>query len=163
MSAWALNHMVRAPILHPSHYAFQYSAVFVCIQPAYYRHCYVHLRYTMARRVSVSHACVSSPYMCRSRAYAFLESAGTARVAVTRVAPEGGSLDHPLRVHYRTEDGDAVAGLDYEVGPDWAKGWGRTGLWGGAGGRAGGRAGRRMGGHGNGYKCKVARSFRYAG
>ncbi|PNW76872.1 hypothetical protein CHLRE_11g479600v5 [Chlamydomonas reinhardtii] len=53
--------------------------------------------------------------MFRSRAYAFLESAGTARVAVTRVAPEGGSLDHPLRVHYRTEDGDAVAGLDYEA------------------------------------------------
>ncbi|KAG2427143.1 hypothetical protein HXX76_012653 [Chlamydomonas incerta] len=53
--------------------------------------------------------------MFRSRAYAFLESAGTVRVAVTRVAPEGGSLDHPLRVHYKTEDGDAVAGLDYEA------------------------------------------------
>ncbi|KAG2433581.1 hypothetical protein HYH02_012513 [Chlamydomonas schloesseri] len=53
--------------------------------------------------------------MFRSQAYAFLESAGVVRVAVTRVPPEGGNLDHPLRVHYKTEDGDAVAGLDYEA------------------------------------------------
>ncbi|GFR52684.1 hypothetical protein Agub_g15310 [Astrephomene gubernaculifera] len=51
--------------------------------------------------------------MFRSHAYSFLESAGVAKVAVTRVPPEGGSLDNPLRVFFRTEDGDAVAGLDY--------------------------------------------------
>ncbi|KAG2493903.1 hypothetical protein HYH03_007840 [Edaphochlamys debaryana] len=53
--------------------------------------------------------------MFRSHAYSFLESAGVAKIAVVRLPPEGGSLTKPLRVSYCTEDGDAVAGLDYEA------------------------------------------------
>lgn len=53
--------------------------------------------------------------MFRSAAYSFLESAGVVRVAVVRLPPAGGRLSGPLRVQYRTEDGDAVAGLDYEA------------------------------------------------
>lgn len=53
--------------------------------------------------------------MFRSSAYSCLESTGVAKIAVVRVPARGGTLDKPLRVHYRTEDGDAVAGLDYEA------------------------------------------------
>ncbi|KXZ45034.1 hypothetical protein GPECTOR_59g642 [Gonium pectorale] len=53
--------------------------------------------------------------MFRSKAYSFLESAGVARLAVIRCPAEGADLGAPLRVAYRTQDGDAVAGLDYEA------------------------------------------------
>ena len=53
--------------------------------------------------------------MFRSTAYSFLESAGMAKVAVVRVAPAGIKTAGSLSVHWRTEDGDAVAGLDYEA------------------------------------------------
>lgn len=36
-------------------------------------------------------------------------------MAVVRLPPTGGRLSGALRVQYRTEDGDAVAGLDYEA------------------------------------------------
>ena len=52
---------------------------------------------------------------CRSAAYSVLESTGVAKVAVMRTPAAGGTLDKPLRVYYKTEDGDAIAGLDYVV------------------------------------------------
>lgn len=51
--------------------------------------------------------------MFRSTAYSCLESAGVVRVAVMRLPPLGGTLGGPLRVFYTTDDGDAIAGLDY--------------------------------------------------
>lgn len=53
--------------------------------------------------------------MFRSSVYSFLESAGMVKVAVVRIPPAGSKLDSPLNVHWCTEDGDAIAGLDYEA------------------------------------------------
>jgi hypothetical protein len=57
----------------------------------------------------------SSPHL-RSSAYSVLESAGVVRVAVMRLPALNGDLSQAVWVTYRTEDGDAVAGLDYVVG-----------------------------------------------
>ena len=52
----------------------------------------------------------------RSSAYCVLESAGVARVAVVRLPAMDGDLSKPVKLTFRTEDGDAVAGVDYVVG-----------------------------------------------
>ncbi|PNH02971.1 Sodium/calcium exchanger 3 [Tetrabaena socialis] len=71
-----------------------------------------HYRHILAARQRKGHKKRTS----LSHAYSVLESAGVVKVAVLRRAAEGGSLDAALRVHFKTEDGDAVAGLDYVVG-----------------------------------------------